>query len=454
MLNIGNSVQRVLLINSPAFDTRLPWASWHQPVGLIKIGAWLRANGYDVRMIDCLQLTSGNRLPKQRQRRITIENSQIDFWRIGTAPQDVVSRILLWQKDGWSPDLFFISNGMTFWWEATREIIQALKSQFDLPVYLGGAYPTYYYNHALHNSGADVVIKGNVFEALNYNSDLTLYEKPFPNFAAIQFVGVEKEDFLADIQQKYQSGIKTFVFFDDYIGIEQQELFEENLGRITELSLTGLKFIAPGNLSPRVINQRIANYLKMLNFQHVFLHDDVFHSPTQIEYHSNWLDYQHCVRFLHEAGFHRRTDEIGAAVLIGLPREDLVELTQRIIKLASVTGSVYLVPFQFTPDTLDGARYEMWLAKRDGNYDLTNLNGRLFPLARLSGKSFEDYLELTRLGALLNSKFHSQTFDFLGDTLIASMVRKGLSEGLWDPFRNQEVDQPAALSLDVVKNDN
>ncbi|MGB8213062.1 MAG: hypothetical protein WCE68_05835 [Anaerolineales bacterium] len=453
MLSIGNSVHRVLLINSPAFDTRLPWASWHQPVGLIKIGAWLRANRVDVRMIDCLQLTSGNRLPKQKQRKVTIENSKIDFWRIGLSSQEIISRILYWHKDGWSPDLVLISNGMTFWWEATREIIQVLKSQFDLPIYLGGAYPTYYYDHALCNSGADVVIKGNVIEALNYNTDLTLYEKHFPSFAAIQFVGVEKDDFIADIQLKFQSGIKTFILFDDYIGIEQQELFEETLAKITELRLTGLKFIAPGNLSPRVINRRIANYLKTLNFQHVFLHDDIFHSLTQIEYHSNWLDYQNCIQFLHEAGFHRRTDEIGAAVLIGLPHENLGELTQRIIKLASIAGSVHLVPYQFTPGTPDGAHYEMWLAERDGNYDLTNLNGRFFPLARLAGKSFEDYLELTRLVALLNSKFHSQTFDFLGDTLTASMARKGLSEGLWDPFRNQEISQPAALSIDVVKND-
>jgi hypothetical protein len=38
-----------------------------------------------------------------------------------------------------------------------------------------------------------------------------------------------------------------------------------------------------------------------------------------------------------------------------------------------------------------------------------------------------------RLAALLNSKYHSTTFDFLGNDEIAQMVRKSVAEERWQP---------------------
>ena len=45
----------------------------------------------------------------------------------------------------------------------------------------------------------------------------------------------------------------------------------------------------------------------------------------------------------------------------------------------------------------------------------------------------EDQRELYRLQMLLNSRYHSERFNFLGDDPIALMVRKSINEELWKP---------------------
>src|SRR5271157_1678445 len=134
--HLPKSPSSILLINAPAFDTRLPWAAWHQPVGLLKIGAWLRDYGYDVRLIDCLQILGNNRLPKEKKKSISIQNTKIDFWRIGLSPQTVIGTISLWIREGWSPQLILVSVGMSFWWESANELIGALKHTYDFPIVL------------------------------------------------------------------------------------------------------------------------------------------------------------------------------------------------------------------------------------------------------------------------------------------------------------------------------
>lgn len=452
IFKIPSSYRRVLLINSPAFDTRLPWAYWHQPIGLLKIGAYLKSSSFEVKIIDCLQIHKTSRLPKEKQKSIIIEKTKIDFWRIGLSPKKVLSEIGALQKAGWSTDLILISVGMSFWWEAAQELIQELKKTLQVPIWLGGGYPTYYYGHALEYSGADVVLKGTVREVLNFNTDFSLYGSlGKPAFAGIHLLGNEPNTVVREIEDKLRLGIKTFVLFDSFIGPEGKESFLEVLKAISRRKLLGIKFVAPGNISPRAIDSKVAKQLKALNFRHVFLHDDISHSPKKIEYLSTWEDYQKCVNSLYKAGFHARTDEIGAAVLIGLPKEEHPLLTRRIVKLSSIVGSVHLVPYQYTPTTPEGKKYERWLSQVNGHLDITHLNGRLFPLARLAGKSFQDYLEITRMVALLNSKFRSKTFDFLGNSLTGHMVRKSLAQDLWKPSLPLQEENP--IQLAVVEHD-
>jgi hypothetical protein len=441
-----DNADNILLINSPAIDTRLPWAAWQQPVGLLKIGSLLRERGHSVRLIDCLQVKSNNRLNRSKVDQLKVEKYNIDLWLFGLTPRKVISMLREWEKGGWKPDLVLVSCALSVWWEGAKILISEIKSNFNGLVVLGGAYPTYYPEHASIHSGADAIFIGELIEAAGYASDLSIYAPGrLPHFAAINLLhkdGVsselktrEPEAIANEIQVKAEQGVTTFAFFDEWLGPELRHFLIKTLNKIIELNLQKVRFIAPGNISPRVVDKELAKVLKQVGLKHIYLHDDVSHSPGDITYLSSIEEYKECISQLHEAGFRPRSDEIGAAVLLGLPHEDLNQLTRRIVHLSSITGSVHLVPYQFTPNTGEGKKYESWLAQRDGNLELKNLNGRLFPLARFSGKAFDDYLEIIRLVALLNSKFHSSSFDFLGSGLTAQLVRKSLHDELWDPFQ-------------------
>lgn len=462
-----NPARHILLINAPAVDIRLPWSRWQQPVGLIKIGTHLRSQGFDVRLIDCLQVPSNNRLPREKVGQLEIDNYRIDLWRFGLSPSKVISRLREWEKLEWKPDVVLVSCGMSFWWQSAKELISQLKSAIKIPIILGGSYPTYYSDHAALETRANALYEGDVSEANRVVPDLNLYAPGLlPRFAGIHLLnpsGIltpsasprDPQELADEVEEKAHLGVTAFAFFDPWLGPEHRQPLVDALTAISSRQIPKIHFIAPGNFSPRLIDTDLATLLKQVGFKHIYLHDDITHAPNQVEHLSSLDDYRKCMQVLHQAGFSPRTDEVGAAVVLGLPGENLDDLTSRLVQLSSIVGSLHLVPFQFTPGTAEGKPYESWLAQRNGRFDPANLNGRTFPLARLAGASYEDYLEITRLVALLNSKFHSRTFDFLGSGLTAQLVRKSLQHQLWNPFAGkvQSEDRENFIPLPIKEDD-
>ena len=447
---LGSSYTRVLLINGPAIDTRPPWARWQQPAGLLRIGALLRARQCDVRLIDCLQTPSSGRLPRQRVARLGIDGRNVDIWRFGLSPATVLAQIQAWSRQGWKPDKVLVSCGISTWWQGARDVIIGLRSTAcsDVPVLLGGAYPTFYPEHATKNAGADEIVVGDVTDALAINPDLSLYKGTVPRFAAIRLYSpagiltsaVQQQarlpkEVAEEVRAAASLGVTTFAFYDNWLGPDDRDTLKDALEGIAALELPNIRFVAVGNLSPRAVDTELAKLLRKVGFRHIYLHDDVRHTAQGPEYLSSEDDYIRCVHSLGQAGFRVRTDEVSAGVLAGIPGEDLGALVSRLVRLASIVGSVNLVPYQYTPGTAEATNFETLMGQRNGEIDPAALNAQLYPLVKMAGAKFEDYLELTRLAALLNSKYRSQTFDFRGNGLIARLVRNSLRNELWNPFR-------------------
>lgn len=449
LADLVSQPSRVLLVNSNAVDIRLPWAHWVQPTGLLQVGAALRAQGCDVRLVDCLHAPVRRRLARERVERIMIEERTIDLWRFGLPPAKVAAQVRNWKAEGWQPDTILVSCGLSAWWRGARDVIAALKASLDAPILLGGAYPSFYPEHAATHTAADIVVAGDLAEAQRSFPDLTLYRPAVARFAGIHLLhpagllGTDKtarapQAIAEEVAAKARLGVTTFALFDDRLGPEHYQPLIEALQAIAALNLRQVRFVVPGGLSPCVVDHALAQWLRRAGFRQIYLHDDVLHGPNGIQRLTSLDEYARCVGALHEAGYRPRTDEVGAAVLTGIPGEDLGALTEYLVQLASIVGSVHLVPYQYTPGTPEGKVYEDWLIRRDGHLDPTTLNAQLYPLARLAGASLEDYWELHRLAALLNAKFHSRTFDFLGDGLVARLVRTSLRQELWNPFRNRK----------------
>lgn len=442
--------QKYLIINAPAVDTRLPWANWHHPYGPLLIGTELSARGNDVRFIDALHSSSEGKIPRTKINTFEIDGYKVDNWQFGTPPGKIINIIQGWIKEGWKPNAIFISCAISYWWPATSDLIYRIKKQYDIPIYLGGGYPTAYPEHAIANTKADYVISGNLTGISCQATDFSIYKPlPHPLISAVRLfasneigdlVARSNEVIVSEIYEKAKLGVSKFILFDEWISIDRYQSLKEILTSIISSNprVLGSRlkpiFIAPGNISPKLIDKDLAVLFREANFRTISFHDDVSHGPYEIQYPSTFENYRNSVVALHEAGYKPRTEQIDAAVLVGFLNENIKDLAKRVSELSSIVGSVHLVPYQFTPNSFVGNKYSDWLSRHNGHLDLSHLNGKLYPLARLAGAKLEEYWELNRLVALLNSKYHNHTFDFSSDSLVSNMVRNSINSRLWDPF--------------------
>lgn len=443
------SANSILLINPPAIDTRIPWAEWQQPLGLLQIGTTLKSQGCSVRLIDSLQ-SDNSKLPKIKVGETKIEEYKIDIWQHGIAPKKISQVLRSWIKEGWSPETILVSSGLSCWWQGVASTITEIKNVTSVPIILGGQYPTAYPEHAIENTKADILAIGQLQNLDYLPTNFGIYAPlQVPNFAAIQAFKRDAngalssrpiEVILDEITQKCDLGVSSFVWYDEWLLPEHKgaivKLLDALITRNIKVSGSRIspKMIAPGNFSPRLIDKEIAILLKKANFRFISLHDDLIHTPYKCEYLSSFDDYLECMNALNFAGFPTRNGDIDAAIIVGIPGENIKDVTIRMLQLSSIVGSIHLVPYQYSPGFGEGPVYADWLAKHNGHLDLASLNGKLFPLARIAGAKLESYWELTRLMALLNSKFHSKTHDFLSNSLVSHMVKKSLESQLWNPF--------------------
>jgi len=257
-------------------------------------------------------------------------------------------------------------------------------------------------------------------------TDLDLY-KIKPHFAGIfLYRTISAHKILKEIEAKIKLGVREFAFFDDEIPGKNPASFENVLDLIIERELN-IKFRALGNLSPKGLTHKIVVKMKKAGFRQIFLRDDIALIPNL---DGDLSAYERGIELLLKfGGYKPRTEDITAMVLVGFPGENLEHTAERLTRLAHVVGSVNLVPYQPTPGTELYNRHEDYLDK----IPLELQNGKLFPFAKLNHSTFFDYQELIRLAALLNSKYRSTTFDFLGEDEIAKMVRKSIAEETWKP---------------------
>ena len=172
--------KRALLINPPVYDVQY-WAEWSQPHGLLKVGAYLKQQGYETRLIDCLFPNARGKVPQKTKSVMefcsTTEIPYREFRRtqgrlafnqrfkfvFGTHPDDLRQELLtmagieevvsdsgkpVWKRrllpeNTFVPDEVWITSIMTYWWESTVDVAVLCKEVFpSARVCIGGIYPT------------------------------------------------------------------------------------------------------------------------------------------------------------------------------------------------------------------------------------------------------------------------------------------------------------------------
>ena len=148
------------------------------------------------------------------------------------------------------PHEIYIASVMSYWWESTRDLIARLRRLMgNKPrIIIGGIYPSIAPDHAARYTGADIVVAGEVHEANDLWTDLSVYRNK-PTYAIITPSrgcpynchycaaktinnGIQQvrfrsvDDIFAEMVDKHERfGIRDFALYADFLLIK----FQDNL---------------------------------------------------------------------------------------------------------------------------------------------------------------------------------------------------------------------------------
>ncbi len=163
LMNIDSN-SSLLLINPWVYDFAA-YDYFARPLGLLYLAGRLRAWGYKVHLVDCLDVShvrSGpfgtGRYPKE-----VLPNPPVlhdiprHFGRYGISEADFHSRLAASPP----PKAILVTSLMTYWYPGVTAAIRLARERFPgVPVILGGVYATLCSQHARRHSGADRVLPG------------------------------------------------------------------------------------------------------------------------------------------------------------------------------------------------------------------------------------------------------------------------------------------------------
>jgi len=485
--NLPNQPNRksALLIAPPVYDTQY-WSQWSQPYGLLRISALLQNKKYKrVELFDFMEVLPGEKIHRHR---INVgesyaKNDGVSLPRIPyviSKEREKESLTLFkyhfgktWQEfDTWldekgfsakhPPTEIWISSVMTFWWESTRDLILRLRIKLGKRprIILGGIYPTLTPDHAAEYCKPDLIVIGEIKEANDLWTDLSLYETP-PDYAIItpsrgcpfncsycaqrtindgrkkvHFRSVD--DVFAEMMDKYERfGIRDFALYADFLLWRYKENFIPLLKRISEMKNPFFRLHAPEGLDVNLLSQsqELVDLLKTSHFQKVYLPcesiDDEY-VKTFNRGHVKLDQFVNAAKMCEQAGFNLRHVDVNAFVLYGLPGESVDRVVKTILFVSEIVGSIIPMLFTPVPSTKIYKQYLPFIKERGWDKDLHMLNGKLFPFLDMNDGSINDYVDMQRLMFMLNNRYRSQSFQVFGNSKVAAAFRDNISNGFTD----------------------
>jgi radical SAM superfamily enzyme YgiQ (UPF0313 family) len=340
-----------------------------------------------------------------------------------------------------TPDIIFVTSGMTYWYPGVIEMISLLKDTFkNIPVILGGIYATLNTDHALEFSGADRVVTGageiqglqiadeitgnrsnilsnpkfvdlqaplyDLYPRLKSAAILTSrgcpYDCPFCA-SSILSNGFQKrtpDSVVNEIDTLYQRyGVIEFAFYDDALLFDQDNHLIPILQRLIERQLP-IHFHTPNGVQPREVGRNLARMMKEAGFKTIRLSYETKDRERQMRMGLKVRD-EDLVRastYLKEAGF--SGNELGAYVIMGLPGQEVGEVVESMLFVLKQGIRVSLASFSPIPGT------RTWKeAQKMGIVDLKMdpllSSNSLFPV--MSGTiPIEQYTALGTLSSIAN----------------------------------------------------
>jgi len=474
-----------LLIAPPVYDTQY-WSQWSQPYGLLRIAALLKKHRYKrVELFDFMEVHKGERI---HQHRISVGESYAERDEperpirpyVITKPDDPDQLELYkyrfgktWQEfeewlaaKGFSarhpPTEIWISAVMTYWWESVRDLIARLRMRLGKRprIILGGIYPTLAPEHAARFAKPDIVVAGEVEEANDLWTDLSLYENP-PEYAILtpsrgcpfncaycaqktinngrsRVHFRSPDDIFAEMMDKWERyGIRDFAFYADFLLWRYEENFIPLLERVAATKKPFFRLYAPEGLDVNLLSQsqRLVDLLRAAHFQKIYLPCESIDDAYVQSLNRKHVKLEHFVKaaqMCQKAGFNLRNMDVNAFVLYGLPGETVDRVVKTILFVSEIVGSIIPMLFTPVPSTALYQQHLPYIKTRGWDQDLHMLNGKLFPFLEMNEGSVRDYIDMQRLMFTLNAHYRNASFQVFGDTRVAAAFRNIISDGFGD----------------------
>jgi radical SAM superfamily enzyme YgiQ (UPF0313 family) len=437
----------ILLIN-PWIHDFAAYDVWAKPHGLLQLAGILRAHGFRVSYIDCLDrfhprsrpadpAARNGRGPYHKERipkPAGLSDVPRHFSRYGIKPAWFRQDLAQTER----PDLILVTSLMAYWYTGVAETIREVRAVFpDVPVLLGGIYATLYPAHARAVTGADAVFEGaktaQILDIVqdytgaavqqNFNpDDLDTY--PYPAFDMQHSIGyiplltslgcpyacdycassilqpMRMARTPANVVQEIRFwhdnyGVQNFVFYDDALLVNSEKHARPLFEQIITAGLD-IRFHTPNAVHIREITRETAKLMASAGFSTLRLGlETLDFSRRRMDRKVKQEEFLQAAAYLQAAGFDCR--QVGAYLLVGLPDQELTAVAQaiRMVKQTGITPILaYYSPIPQTamwPAAVKAARYDLAA-------DPIFTNNAIFPC-----QPAFDWQELSRLKNLIAS---------------------------------------------------
>ncbi|MFA4992222.1 MAG: B12-binding domain-containing radical SAM protein [Candidatus Omnitrophota bacterium] len=373
-------MKNILLVNPWIYDFSA-YDFGMKPVGLLRVGEYLRRNGNRVCLLDCLSGCAKSRdergFSKIRKEKIecpeVLKTIERPYFRYGISLSDFLSKL----EEIKDVDEIFVTSGMTYWYPGVRLAIKFLRERFrKTPIILGGIYATLCHKHAVLTSGADMVCKGDYvgkkyfLEPGFYPAYDLLADKeilpiqltsgcPFKcSYCASKILSPRFEmrdpvDLFEEVMHYNKAfGTNGLVFYDDALTCRSQDGIKKFL-RLVAASGAAFTFHTPNGLHARYIDEELAELFKKANFRDLRLSLETSDSDLQ-DFTGGKVtnqDLKLALRNLKEAGYNK--SDLGVYILMGAGWLDMENTMKDIFFVNSLGAKAVLASYSPIPGTLD-----------------------------------------------------------------------------------------------------
>jgi len=396
-------VKHILLINPWIYDFTA-YDFWLKPLGLLQIGAIVRQyTGCQIHLIDCLDRfhpglqknyppTPDGRGPLPKEEIAKPEVLRFvprRFSRYGL-PIDVFKEELARIP---TPEAVLVTCSLTYWYPGVQLVCELVRQRFgQVPIILGGVYPTLLPEHARRHSGADIIISGPGENQIlpwlrNILGDRLVQERKFENLddlplpaydllrntetlpiitsrgcpfrcsycaSSLLFPRFEQkrpQQVIGDILFLITKlNCHHLAFYDDALLIGSRLHFKPILKGLIDCSFR-LSLHSPNGLHVQAIDEELAQLMKAAGFKSIFLSQESL-DPVWLKEYSPKVSPENLKEALYNlemAGFDRH--QLNVYLLVGLPGQDWEQIKKDVREILSFGLKPRLAYFSPIPGT-------------------------------------------------------------------------------------------------------